>query len=306
MENALDTVAFYAAALVVAYVGTTTFLASAVAVVQESKIWKSKALPSLSLYGGLKVFVFNAIWMLFCLLGSIIISLKWLLTFGTSNIEKEASRFVEDKVARLVIHSMVGGVEVRGIENLPPEDQRPSPVYVANHASQLDIAAVYFLERWFHWIAKRSVLYLPGVGTVMYLGRHVLIDRRTGKNKKSVTNLFDKCSTSVQVGVPVFFFPQGTRRIAEKRPFKDGAFIVAQSNCSTLVPISIDIPMNAWNSSYPFSLLWSRSRPTVKLTVHKPILVTGKEDKEELKQKCMTQIYSVLPEVYGADSKKGD
>lgn len=142
----------------------------------------------------------------------------------------------------------------------------------------------------------------PGVGQVMLLAGHVFI-RRTGKNKKSVSDLFRKSNEAVQAGIPMFLFPQGTRRIAEKRPFKDGAFIIAQDNKSTIVPISINIPMGVWDSLYPLCLLWGGEAPVVRLTLHKPIPVTGSEDRQELKEKCMKQIYSVLPDEYQGGAK---
>jgi 1-acyl-sn-glycerol-3-phosphate acyltransferase len=73
--------------------------------------------------------------------------------------------------------------------------------------------------------------------------------------------------------------------------FKDGAFVVAQSNRSSIVPLSLDIPKNIWNHWYPLS----RDTPVVTLTIHKPIPVTGEEDRDSLKKQCMDQIYSVLP-----------
>ena len=88
----------------------------------------------------------------------------------------------------------------------------------------------------------------------------------------------------------MFFFPQGTRRIGERLPFKDGAFKVAKNNDSVLVPISIQIPLTAWNSLYPLT----KADP-VLLTVHKPIESKGKEI-QALKEETSTVIYSVLPD----------
>ena len=88
----------------------------------------------------------------------------------------------------------------------------------------------------------------------------------------------------------MFFFPQGTRRLGERLPFKDGAFKVAKENDSDLVPISIEIPLTAWNSFYPFT----KANPVV-LTVHKPISSKGK-DLEQLKKESFDAIYSVLPD----------
>ena len=280
------------------YIFVATLAASAVAVWQEHKIWQSKALPSLSLIGQCKVFLFNVFWMIGCLIGSLCIILKWILTFGHSDIALEGNRWVENTVAKVCVRLFVGRVSLKGVEHLPATDLVPAPVYVANHASQIDVGVVYFLNRRFKWISKLSVLYIPGVGLVMWLSQHVFIDRRKGKNNKSVSALFDKSNAAVQSGLPMFFFPQGTRRIAERLPAKDGAFILAQNNHSLLIPVSIEIPLNAWNSFYPLNMLWGGSAPVVQITVH-PSIRPGenneKEGREQLKQQCMDQIYSVLP-----------
>jgi 1-acyl-sn-glycerol-3-phosphate acyltransferase len=280
------------------YIGVATLAASAVAVWQEQKIWQSKALPSLSPIGQCKVFLFNVCWMVGCLIGSLFIILKWIVTLGQSDIALEGNRLVENIVAQVCVLMFVGKVQLMGLEHLPATDMVPAPVYVANHASQIDVGVVYFLNRRFKWISKLSVLYIPGVGLVMGLSRHVFIDRRKGKNNNSVSALFDKSNAAVQSGLPMFFFPQGTRRIAERLPAKDGAFILAQSNRSLLIPISIEIPLDAWNSLYPVNQLWGGSAPVVKITVHPSILPSEnseKEGRELLKQQCMDQIYSVLP-----------
>ena len=198
----------------------------------------------------------------------------------------------------------MGNVQVDGIENLPPMNPgSPAPVYIANHASQLDVAVVYTLNRRFKWISKSSVFYVPGAGQIMYLSGHVFINRKTGKNRNSVASLFDKSNAAVQAGIPMFFFPQGTRRMAERLPFKDGAFKVAMDNESDLVPISVDIPSTTWNRAYP--LPWGAADPVV-LTVHKRISVTKDTDKEALKKQCFDTIYSVLPNYDKDDGKKQD
>ena len=69
------------------------------------------------MYGVIKVYIFNVLWTGFCLLGAVLIVPKWLLT---GHVEHEAHSIVERQVAKLCIASMVGPVEVRGRENLPP------------------------------------------------------------------------------------------------------------------------------------------------------------------------------------------
>jgi 1-acyl-sn-glycerol-3-phosphate acyltransferase len=310
------------------YVTLVSTLASLVAVHQEIKIWMPTALPSLSFYGCLKVFAFNMVWMVVCFVGCALVLLRHAITLGRTDVELEVNRLVEDWVARVMIRAFVGDVRVVGRENLPErDDQTPAPVFCCNHSSQIDAAAVYYVDRRFKWVAKGSVVFLPGVGQVspqlggttaklsattapnvshfgahvlllhgvfyqvMWLGGHVLINRTKGRNKASVSALFAKSNEAVQSGIPMFFFPQGTRRIDAKLDFKDGAFVVAQSNRSSIVPLSLDIPRNVWNHWYPLS----RDTPVVTLTIHKPIHVTGEEDRASLKKQCMDQIYSVLP-----------
>eukprot|EP00584_Thalassiosira_punctigera_P018384 CAMPEP_0172552236 /NCGR_PEP_ID=MMETSP1067-20121228/43701_1 /TAXON_ID=265564 ORGANISM="Thalassiosira punctigera, Strain Tpunct2005C2" /NCGR_SAMPLE_ID=MMETSP1067 /ASSEMBLY_ACC=CAM_ASM_000444 /LENGTH=141 /DNA_ID=CAMNT_0013340167 /DNA_START=648 /DNA_END=1073 /DNA_ORIENTATION=+ len=128
----------------------------------------------------------------------------------------------------------------------------------------------------------------------MTLSQHVFIVR-TGKNRKSVSNLYEKSNDAIQSGLPMFFFPQGTRRMAVRLPFKDGAYRVALENESQLIPVSIDIPLTCWNSWYPLCLLWGGSVDNVVLTVHKPIQAKGGIDKEELKKKTYEAIFSVVP-----------
>ena len=290
--------------IVVGYVVVLVTVAGFMAVVQETKIWAPKALPSLSPWGMFKVFGLNIVWFTGCFIGVGLAIIKKVLTAGTSDLAKDINTWVEPVVGGAVLKIFVGDVQVVGSENLPSPDIVPSPVYIANHASQIDVAAVYAIQRRFKWIAKQSVVYLPGVGGVMLFGAHVLIQRK-GKNKKSVQSLFEKSQAAVESGIPMFFFPQGTRKIAQRLPFKDGAFIVAQTSKAPLVPISIEIPRNAWNSLHPISLLWSSSsRPVVKITIHPVVPVTGEENRETLKQNCFDQIYSVLPKVAEDEKSK--
>ena len=287
------------------YVVFMMILAATLAVRQEYKIWSPKNLPTLSIWGMFKVFAFNLVWFIMCLLGSIIIVLKWVVLLGNSDIEYDGSQWVEDTAAKMVLAMFVGPVETQGLENLPDDKAVPAPVYIANHESQIDVGAVYYIRRRFKWIAKQSVLYLPGVGTIMWLSGHVLIQRK-GKNRKSVSNLFDKSNQAVQSGIPMFIFPQGTRWIAERLEPKDGAFKIAIENKSDLVPISIGVPRNAWNTAYPLNLLWGGKTEPIRITVHQPIKVKGTEEREFLKRLCFDKIYSILQPVDSDQSSKKD
>lgn len=280
-------------------VGCLISVAALAAVYQERKIWLDPRVPSVSSFGMIKIFLLNFFWMSMCLAGAILTAVEALVTKNGLDLKytrEFAHKSVERRVAMLMTWMFVGPVIVKGTENiLPDEPGSPAPIFIANHACQIDTAAVYYLERQWRWIMKSSLMFLPGVGQITYLGDHIWIDRRKRKNnsKDSITgtrNLYAKSDASVQEGVPILIFPQGTRRIAERLPFKDGAFKVAKANDSAFVPISIDIPLTVWNSMYPFG----KADPVV-LTVHKPIESKGK-DIETLKKETSEIIYSVLPD----------
>uniref|UniRef100_A0A6V2AFP9 Phospholipid/glycerol acyltransferase domain-containing protein n=1 Tax=Ditylum brightwellii TaxID=49249 RepID=A0A6V2AFP9_9STRA len=275
------------------------FVVPLVAVVQERKIWsRSPAVPSMNLLAHLKVYIFNVIFMGTGYIGCFLLLPKMIIRGLDDSVERDAHCLVERIDAYACLSAMVGPVVVRGVENLPPENgDVPAPIYIANHSSQIDAGAVYYLFRRFKWIAKKSLLVLPGVGGTMFLGRHIFIDRRRGKNKGSVSKLYAKANESLQKGIPLFIFPQGSRRITERLPFKDGAFNIALENESMLVPVSLHIPLGVWNDWYPINLLWGAKKEPVVLTVHKPVKVTKDMNKEELKQRCTDIIYSVLPKI---------
>ena len=45
----------------------------------------------------------------------------------------------------------------------------PAVVIVANHQSMMDVAAIFTLRLRAAWVAKTTVFYIPGVGTLMAL-----------------------------------------------------------------------------------------------------------------------------------------
>jgi lysophosphatidate acyltransferase len=269
-------------------------LAAAAGTYQESKMWARPKLPSLNAFGILKVWLLNVVWMEVCFLGAVVTVLKCVVTLDPKNTRHWAHGIVESYCGKLVSVLFIGPVQVKGLENLPSADSKPAPVYVANHSSQIDAAVCYYIGRQWRWIAKSSIVFMPGVGQIMYLSDHVLIDRvKKEKGNKShfgARSLYVKSNASIQGGVPMMIFPQGTRRLGERLPFKDGAFKIALENKSLMVPVSVYVPLTAWNSSYPFG----KAEPIV-ITVHKPIESKDKE-LEALKQECFDAIHSVLPD----------
>jgi 1-acyl-sn-glycerol-3-phosphate acyltransferase len=271
-------------------------------VYQERKIWVAPMVPQLTLWGYLKVYIFNVGWFTLTATGAIVLLPLYLLGFRDF-VSQQASVTVERYTGYILMHTFIGPVEVRGEDNLPPRNDsnsNPSCVFISNHSSQIDAGAILFTSRRWKWIVKRSILYLPGVGWVMALGRHISIQRSKdrSKSRESVQYMYKAANKTLQDGNSMFVFPQGTRRMTERLPFKDGAFNIAIEAEAPLVPISIQIPLTAWNSLYPFNLLWKKKKDMepVVLTVHKQIQVKKDSDKEKIKEEAFNVIYSVLPD----------
>jgi len=256
-------------------------------------------------WGIVKVYILNVIWMLGALLGFIGLLLGWASRGFGGSIQAE-SFFVERFLAKMCIFACIcNNVIIQGEDNLPLiSDDQPAPIYVANHGSQLDLAVVYFPLRTFKWIAKKSVQFLPGVGNIMFLSHHVFI-QRSGNNSKSVSNLYSQCCKAIrEEHIPVMIFPQGTRSIVKKLPFKNGAYNIALETQCDIVPVSIYIPPGIYNSGYPFNSLWGgRQIFNITVTIHKAMNVQKGMDKEKLKKQSINIIYSALPSVYDKRSR---
>lgn len=298
------------------YYAMTIPLFAIVSTRQEYKIWKATPYP-LTLFGIIKVFLYNFLWMGICLISTIALFPLWAQRGFGNSVQVETNAVFEKLIAYAVHTALVGTVEVVHAERIPPIEllngSSPAPVFIANHCSQLDISCIYYAVRRFKWIAKQSVKMIPGPGNLMALGGHVFI-QRTGKNRGSVSNLYQQSNNAIQEGIPMVFFPQGTRRMSTKLPFKDGAFRVALENESMIVPITINVPPNAWNSSYPLNLLWGRNDENetsrsgsskIVMTIHEPIQVKKEMDLNHLKEQCQEIIYSKLPSLYHGSISTG-
>lgn len=286
---------------------------------QECLVWNKKPssskassskVPRLNIIGYVKLYIFFVLWIGLCLMGSLLLLPLFLLSAGKSKfVEYSINNVVQKLTGTFLILALIGNVEIKGIQNLPPAQQpqqqkqqkgekKKGCIYIANHSSTIDSGAVYFINRSFRWIAKKSIVYMPGVGYVMVMGNHVIIDRASKDSKRK---LYEKCYQLLDSGENIFIYPQGTRCLTKWLPFKDGAFNMAIEGKYKIVPISIDIPRNTWNSLYPLKKV-----PNIVLTVHPmvhPTTTTNeqegtsdpKEEKEKLKQKCEQIILSALP-----------
>ncbi len=134
----------------------------------------------------------------------------------------------------LILRLMPGWtITLTGREHIPP--QGTPVVLIANHESMADIWVLYELGIHFRWLSKIELFKIPLIGWAMRRAGYIAIDRG---NRHSHSEAMKQCSESLKSGVPVFFFPEGTRsRTGEMLPFKSGAFRLAKESGVPILPV---------------------------------------------------------------------
>lgn len=117
-------------------------------------------------------------------------------------------------------------VEVHGLEKFPVGEPH---VLVGNHTSNFDIYAMIpaLGSRYYRFLAKREVLYLPIFGWALWAGGFPLVDRRNNaKARRTMKKLAERMK---RTGMSLLAFPEGTRNHTDQllMRFKKGPFIVA-------------------------------------------------------------------------------
>lgn len=126
-------------------------------------------------------------------------------------------------------------VKVRGLELLDPKQ---TYVFVSNHRSYLDTAAMFiFTGRRIGLLAKKELLKVPVLGVGMGFVNVMAIDRT---NRESAIRTTEAAARRIQSGVSFAVFVEGTRAMpGELLPFKKGAFYMARQAGVPVVPVAI-------------------------------------------------------------------
>ena len=125
------------------------------------------------------------------------------------------------------------------------EHIRPGITYVmvANHQSLLDILVLFRLFTHFKWVSKVELFKVPCVGWNMTLNGYVPLRRG---DPASIARMMRACEDVLAEGSSVMMFPEGTRSADGRlKPFKHGAFTLAQRARVPLLPIVIEGTANA-------------------------------------------------------------
>jgi len=175
-------------------------------------------------------------------------------------------------------------ITVEGRENLPKQDE--PAVYVANHASFMDIFSLFHLKRPFKFISKTSNFIIPIIGWSMFLTGHVPLKRTDRRSQMETLKI---CRETLQKNGSVLFFPEGTRsKDGTMAEFKKGAFSVAAKEKVPIVPITI---VNA-GGIMRNGKEWMLRKGEIKVIVHPRI--EASENADELCQKSEKVIKEAL------------
>jgi 1-acyl-sn-glycerol-3-phosphate acyltransferase len=125
-------------------------------------------------------------------------------------------------------------IKVEGREKI---DKNKVYVIVANHQSQLDIVMTALLFAHFKWISKAEIVKVPIIGWQMALNRYILLKRGY---VNSISKMMADCEKALESGSSILLFPEGTRSVdGEIMPFKPGAFILAEKQKASVLPVVI-------------------------------------------------------------------
>ena len=125
-------------------------------------------------------------------------------------------------------------VSIQGKEHI----QKKTYVVVSNHQSLLDILVAFRIFFPFKWVSKAEILKIPFIGWNMTLNRYIKLTRG---DRKSIRKMLENCNKALASGSSVYLFPEGTRsETGTVKPFKPGAFLLAQDNKVPILPIVIN------------------------------------------------------------------
>ena len=131
----------------------------------------------------------------------------------------------------------LSGVRVR-IKGLKLLDPKQPYVFVSNHRSYLDTAAMFvYTGRRIGLLAKKELLKVPVLGVGMGFVNVMAIDR---SNRESAIRTTEAAAQRIKSGVSFAVFVEGTRaKPGELLPFKKGAFYMARQAGVPVVPVAI-------------------------------------------------------------------
>lgn len=178
-------------------------------------------------------------------------------------------------------------------EGTPPADvMEKAYVVISNHESTSDPFLLCSLPFDMRFIAKEEIFKLPLLGWLMKLSGDIPLRRG---DKESVVEMLAEVQRTLEAGVPVMVFPEGTRSPdGNLLPFKDGAFQMAVDAQVPLLPLALA----GTRECRPKGSLWFGDAHA-RVRILEPIPTAGltREDIPQLKEQARARIIAALAEV---------
>ncbi|HTJ83039.1 MAG TPA: lysophospholipid acyltransferase family protein [Polyangiaceae bacterium] len=144
-------------------------------------------------------------------------------------------RYTEEWGAHYLERAPFAGVTVRGRDKIDLD--RPC-VYVSNHASMVDILAIFSARLPALWVSKVENFYAPALGWNMWLNGYIPVRRGF---LPSIMTMMRTCLARLAEGRSLIVFPEGTRSTDGKlRSFFRGAFFLGARAKVPIVPLCLD------------------------------------------------------------------
>jgi 1-acyl-sn-glycerol-3-phosphate acyltransferase len=126
-------------------------------------------------------------------------------------------------------------VRSEGVEKLDPDG---SYVFVANHASYMDIPALLsVLPQQYRFFAKSGLYRIPFLGWHLRWAGHLPVDRSNARN--SLKSMSAGAQAVREQRVSLMLFPEGGRSPKGLREFREGAAYIAIKAGVPVVPVAI-------------------------------------------------------------------
>ena len=168
-------------------------------------------------------------------------------------------------------------------------DRQQGVVLVANHTSLLDINAAFAASPTpIVFLSKASVRKVPLLGKLNELAGTVFVERG---NRASSEQAVNQLTATLKQGRSVLVFPEGTRSAnGELRPFKKGAFHLAQAAGSPIVPMHIS---GTWERLASGALLIGPSRKAIRVRIGAPLQQTAEDSPATLLARAAHAVYGL-------------
>jgi len=243
----------------------------------------------------------NAYGLIFIVASIVTLPIWWVAMAVTDAVcnafpDLDPNRAVYDKTGKIwskIFLSMTNSYpDISGdLERLKDNNEQKACLYVANHASWLDIPVLCtVLDPVFKFIAKGELSGVICIGKQLKGGNHIMIDR---EDRRSQLRTFKEGVSWLKKGVPLMAFPEGKRSMDGKlMDFKGGIFSMAVRAQVPIVPVSVSnthaiMPSNAL-------LPVQSGAGKLHVHVHSPIDVEGKSE-DELAELVRNALLSKMP-----------